>query len=302
MISIVSPIYKAEKILPTLVEEIRNSMQELGLEYEVILVDDRSPDNSWQIMISLSKKYEEVKSFRLSKNFGQHPTIMAGLSKASGDWIVVLDCDLQDRPKEISKLYMKALEGYDIVMAKRINRKDNIIKRVTSKAFSMIFNYLSDIKTNHEIANFGIYKRKVITEVLHLGDYVKSFPLFVYFVGFKRIAIEIEHNERFHGKSNYTFKKLVSLAMNTTIAYSNKPLKIFLKIGLLISTISFIIGIYYLIKYLKGEILVLGYTSLIISLFFLSGMLMSVVGLVGVYLGKNFEQSKNRPVYIFDEN
>jgi glycosyltransferase involved in cell wall biosynthesis len=302
MISIVSPVYKAEKILPTLVEEIRNSMQELGLEYEVILVDDRSPDNSWQIMISLSKQYEEVKSFRLSKNFGQHPTIMAGLSKASGDWIVVLDCDLQDRPKEISKLYMKALEGYDIVMAKRINRKDNILKRVFSKAFSTIFNYLSDVKMNHEIANFGIYKRKVITEVLNLGDYIKSFPHFVYFVGFKRIAIEIEHDERFHGKSNYTFKKLVSLAINTTIAYSNKPLKIFLKIGLIISTVSFVIGIYYLMKYFKGEIVVLGFTSLIVSMFFLSGMLISIVGLVGVYLGKNFEQSKNRPGYIFDEN
>ena len=148
--------------------------------------------------------------------------------------------------------------------------------------------------------NFGIYNKTVINEVLKMGDYNKSLPLFVYFVGFERTAIEVEHAERESGKSNYTISKLLELAFNSIIAYSNKPLKLFVKLGLCISLLSFLIGIYYFILFLRGEIIVMGYASIIVSLFFLSGVMISIMGFVGVYIGKNFEQSKNRPAYIFD--
>nr|WP_314865805.1 glycosyltransferase family 2 protein [uncultured Flavobacterium sp.] len=301
-ISIVSPVYNASLILPKLVQEIEKVMVEMGVTYEIILVDDRSPDNSWKIMKDLSVTNLNLKIFRLSRNFGQHPAIMAGLSKANGQWIVVMDCDLQDQPKEIKKLYNKACQGYDVVMAKRHYRKDGFFKKLSSKMFAMVFNYLSDTKLNHEVANFGIYKSKVIKEVLNLGDYIKSFPLFVYFLGFESVSIPVEHANREEGKSNYSFGKLLDLAFNSIIAYSNKPLKIIINIGLAISMISFLLGIYYAIKYLYGNVLVAGYTSLIISIFFLSGIIISVIGVLGVYLGKVFEQTKNRPSFVFDEN
>lgn len=300
-ISIVSPVYNASLILPKLVQEIEKVMVEMDVTYEIILVDDRSPDNSWKIMQDLSVTNLNLKIFRLSRNFGQHPTIMAGLSKANGQWVVVMDCDLQDQPKEIKKLYSKACQGYDVVMAKRHYRKDGFFKKLSSKMFAMVFNYLSDTKLNHEVANFGIYKNKVIKEVLKMGDYIKSFPLFVYFLGFESIAIPVEHANREEGKSNYSFSKLLDLAFNSIIAYSNKPLKIIINIGLAISMISFLLGIYYAIKYLNGNVLVAGYTSLIISIFFLSGIIISVIGVLGVYLGKVFEQTKNRPSFVFDE-
>lgn len=301
-ISIVSPVYNASLILPKLVQEIEKVMVEMEVTYEIILVDDRSPDNSWKIMQDLSVTNLNLKIFRLSRNFGQHPAIMAGLSKANGQWVVVMDCDLQDQPKEIKKLYDKARQGYDVVMAKRHYRKDGFFKKLSSKMFAMVFNYLSDTKLNHEVANFGIYKSKVIKEVLNMGDYIKSFPLFVYFLGFESIAIPVEHANREEGNSNYSFSKLLDLAFNSIIAYSNKPLKIIINIGLSISMISFLLGIYYAIKYLNGNVLVAGYTSLIISIFFLSGIIISVIGVLGVYLGKVFEQTKNRPSFVFDNN
>lgn len=161
MISIVSPVYRAEKILPELVNQIDIVMKKINEDYEIILVDDRSPDQSWKVMKSLAEANKNLKIYRLSRNFGQHPAIMAGLSKAKGDWVVVMDCDLQDQPKEIEKLYSKAKEGYDIVQASRVVRKDGTLKKLSSKVFYKVFNYLAGIKINNEIANFGIYKKRL---------------------------------------------------------------------------------------------------------------------------------------------
>lgn len=300
-VSIVSPVYRAEKMLHKLVSEIQNVMGELKLSYEIILVDDRSPDNSWQVMNELSQQFPEVKSIRLSRNFGQHPTIMAGLTFAKGEWIVVMDCDLQDQPKEIKKLYQKAIEGNDIVLAQRENRKDGFLKKLSSKLFSIVYGYLTDSKFDNSVANFGIYNRKVISEVLAMKDYIKSFPLFVSWVGFKTATAKVEHAERDSGTSSYSFSKLMSLAFNTVISFSNKPLKLFVKFGLIISICSFIVGIITIIRYFKGQITVVGYSSLIVSIWFLFGILITVIGVVGIYIGKIFDQSKGRTSFIIDK-
>jgi polyisoprenyl-phosphate glycosyltransferase len=299
-LSIVSPVYRAEEILPKLVSEIEKTMLAMGLSYEIILVDDRSPDNSWQVMQAISAQNPKVKSVRLSRNFGQHPAIMAGLSVSQGEWVVVMDCDLQDQPKEIAKLYAKAQEGYEVVMARRVNRQDGFFKKLSSTMFSKVFNYLSDTKINHEVANFGIYHHKVIAEVLEIGDCVKSFPLFVYYVGFKQTQIEIEHAQRDSGSSSYTLSKLLNLAFNSIIAYSNKPLRLFIRLGGAISLLAFLIGLYYLGFYLFGQIKVPGYASIIVSLSFLCGIIICAIGVVGVYLGRVFEQTKNRKPFIIE--
>ena len=301
MISIVSPVYRAAKILPNLVSEIDAVMEKLGEDYEIILVDDRSPDNSWEVMKTLAQQDPHLKVYRLSRNFGQHPTIMAGLSKAKGDWIVVMDCDLQDQPKEIEKLYLKALEGYDVVQASRIVRKDGQLKKLSSKIFYKIFNYLAGIKINNEIANFGIYNKKVINSVLKIDDYIKFFPLFINWVGYNAIAIPIEHSERSDGDSSYSFSKLISLALNVIISFSDKPLKLFIGLGTFFSGSSMLIGIWILIRSIQGKITEPGYTSIILSIWFLSGILMMCIGIVGIYLGKTFNQTKNRPIYLIDE-
>ena len=300
-ISIISPVYRAEKILYKLVYKIRDTLQEIGVTFEIILVDDRSPDNSWEVMKQLSAKFPEVKSIRLSRNFGQHPAIMAGLTKAKGEWVVVMDCDLQDQPEEINALYKKAIEGYDMVLASREVRKDNFFKILSSKIFARLYGYLTDSNFDNSVANFGIYNKKVIEEVLNMNDFIKSFPLFVQWVGFNKTIIKVEHAKRNSGKSSYTYRKLLSLAFNTIISFSNKPLKLVVKFGLLISILSLIIGILNLYQYSIGKISVVGYSSLIISIWLLSGIIITIIGVVGIYVGKIFDQVKDRKAFIIDK-
>jgi glycosyltransferase involved in cell wall biosynthesis len=300
-ISIVSPVYRAENIIEKLVDEIFKAMRQIDCTFEIILVDDRSPDNSWEVMKQLSLKFPEVRSVRLSKNFGQHPAIIAGLSQANGDWIVVMDCDLQDQPKEIIKLYTKAQEGYDIVMAKRENRQDSFLKKLSSKLFYSLYNYLTDTKADSTIANFGIYKNKIIEEVLRMNDYIKLFPLLVNWVGYNSTTVKVEHAERDSGKSTYSIAKLISLALNTIISFSNKPLKLCVKFGLTISVVSFLVGIYTIYLSVTNQIGVLGYASMMVSIWFLSGVIITTVGVCGIYIGKIFDQTKNRQVFIIDE-
>ena len=301
MISIVSPVYRAEKILPILVSEINLVMERIGEDYEIILVDDRSPDNSWEVMKVLSSQNSKIKSIRLSRNFGQHSAIFAGLTKAKGDWVVVMDCDMQDQPKEIAKLYKKALEGYDIVLGQRENRKDKFLKKLSSKLFYKVFNYLSGANFDNNVANFGIYHQKTIKSILDMGDYVKFFSLFINWIGFKSVSIPIEHGEREEGKSTYSVGRLFKQAFNVIISFSDKPLRLFINFGLSISVLSFIVGIYYLYLALTGKIAQPGFSSLILSIWFLSGIIISCIGIVGVYLGKTFDQAKGRPTFIIDE-
>lgn len=301
MISIVSPVYKAENIIETLVSEIDIVMGKIGVNYEIILVDDRSPDNSWQKMQELKSENQNLKIIRLSRNFGQHPTIMAGLEHTKGDWVVVMDCDMQDQPKEIEKLYHKAIEGYDVVTARRITRKDSKMKVMGSTLFYKVFNYLSDMEINHEIANFGIYKREVINAVLQVKDQIKFFPLFINWVGFHNTSIDIEHGKRDSGSSSYSLSKLISLAFNTIVSFSDKPLRLFVGFGAIISLISILMGVYYLFSFFMGNITEPGFTSIILSIWFLFGVLISCIGIVGIYIGKTFNQTKNRPIYIIDE-
>lgn len=301
MISIVSPVYRAEKILPILVSEINLVMERIGEDYEIILVDDRSPDNSWEVMKVLSSQNPKIKSIRLSRNFGQHSAIFAGLTKANGDWVVVMDCDMQDQPKEIAKLYKKALEGYDIVLGQRENRKDKFLKKLTSRLFYKVFNYLSGANFDNNVANFGIYHQKTIKSILDMGDYVKFFSLFINWIGFKSVSIPIEHGEREEGKSTYSVGRLFKQAFNVIISFSDKPLRLFINFGLSISVLSVIVGMYYLYLALTGKIAQPGFSSLILSIWFLSGIIISCIGIVGVYLGKTFDQAKGRPTFIIDE-
>ena len=301
MISIVSPVYKAAWAIPELVREVRKAVISLEKGYEIILVEDRSPDESWSAIEAECKKDPNVKGIRLSRNFGQHYAITAGLEASKGEWVVVMDCDLQDRPDQIGSLYHKTEEGYDIVFARRTNRKDGFLKRLSSRLFYRVFGYLTDTHQDAAIANFGIYSRKVIDAVLEMKDHVRYFPTMSQWVGFNKSYIDIEHGIRSEDKSSYSWPKLFQLAWNNIIAFSDKPLRLTIQFGVLISTVSGILGLYYLAMYFTGNIEVSGFTSLIISIWFLSGTIIFLLGIIGVYLGKTFDRVKNRPIYIIDQ-
>ena len=300
-ISVVSPVYHAEKIVDLLVSEIVKNVSLITNDFEIILVEDGSKDNSWGRVAENCQRDKRVKGIKLSRNFGQHNAITAGLMHAKGDWVVVMDCDLQDRPDEIVNLYHKALMGFDMVLARRAIRRDTFLKVNTSKAFYSVFSYLTDTKQDPAIANFGIYNRKVIDAVLSMGDYIRVFPILVQWVGFSRGQIDVVHSERQSGNSTYSYLKLFRLAFNMIISFSEKPLIIGIKIGAIISIISFLFGLYNLVIFFNGKILVPGYASLIISIWFFSGLLITFIGLTGLYLSKVFEKVRNRPNFIIEE-
>lgn len=300
-ISIVSPVYMSENILPELVKQIKNNVRTITKDFEIILINDASPDSSWQKITEECQKDQRVKGINLSRNFGQHYAITAGLNYASGEWIVVMDCDLQDRPDEISNLYQKAREGYDSVFAQRIVRSDSFIKKIFSKFFYHFFSYLTDTKQDETIANFGIYNKKVIQAILSMKDQIRFFPTMVQWVGFRQYYLPVRHSKRFEGKSTYSFSNLFQLAINSILAFSDKPLRLTVKIGFFITILSLSTIIVYFFMYLTGSIKVLGFTSLILSFWFLSGVIIFILGFLGLYIGKIFEKVKERPTFIVNE-
>ena len=297
-ISVVSPIYKGEKMLDELVSRIETSVETFTKDYEIILVNDCSPDESWRKIKEICAKDKKVKGLNLSRNFGQHYAITAGLTESAGEWVVVMDCDLQDRPEEIPNLYQKAQEGYDTVLAQRIERKDGKFKRLSSILFNATFAFLTDQDQDKTVGNFGIYHRQVINAVLSMGDSVRWFPLMVKWVGFNIAYLPVEHAERAEGKSSYSFRRLLSVASDNMIAFSNKPLRLMLQFGFFVVVISVLVALFYLGRYLSGGIAVDGFTTMVLSMWILGGIIIMMIGMAGIYIGKTFDKTKGRPIYI----
>ena len=291
----------AENIVGELCLRLVKNLSKITHEFEIILIDDGSTDNSWNKICEIAKKEKRVNGFKLSRNFGQHHAITAGIDKADAEWVVVMDCDLQDKPEEIINLYNKACKGYDIVLAARKNRTEGILKRTTSRSFYWLLSFFSGLKFNREIGNFGIYNKKVIDSIKTLKEPFRFFVSSVKWVGFKTSIIGVKHDFRFEGKSSYNYKKLFSLALNIIISYSNKPLKIMIYSGLSFSFISILFILYNIYLKYTNQITELGYTSIISSIWLLSGIILVCTGVLGVYIGKVFDGTKKRPLYIISE-
>lgn len=299
-ISIISPVYNASEILNTLIERIIQNIELITDNYEIILVEDGGSDNSWEVIKDAAKLNSKIKACQLSRNFGQHYAITAGIDISDGDWLIIMDCDLQDRPEEIINLYQKANEGFDIVLARREFRKDTKLKKIYSLLFYRILGYLTGTNQDETIGNFGIYNSKVIREIKKMNESIRYFPTMIKWVGFNTTAINVKHSLRNSGKSAYNFKKMLNLAIDIILAYSDKPIRLIIKLGLVISLISFFLSIFTFYKWIIGDIQVSGYSSLIISIWFLSGFIITTLGLVGLYIGKIFEGVKKRPLYIIN--
>lgn len=297
-ISVVIPVYKAENCLKELYDRLKSSMETITKDFEIILVEDCSDDSSWNIITELSKKDKRVKGIQFSRNFGQHYGITAGLDNSSGDWVVIMDCDLQDKPEEIPSLYKKALEGYDVVLARRQIRKDPFFKRATSYLFYKVFNYFADSRLDPAVANFRILSKKVVEALNNMRESLRFISCLNDWVGFNTAYIEVEHGEGMGRKSTYNYRKLWKLAKEVIVAYSDKPLKISVNFGFFLSVISFLTGIYYLVKKMYFGIPIQGWTSIIVALFFLGGIIIANLGIIGMYLGKTFDETKKRPLYI----
>ena len=301
MLSIVSPIYRGEAMMDELVRRIEDNVKPITDDYEIVLVNDCSPDNSWSKILEICKTHSHVKGVNLSRNFGQHYAITAGLSKTSGEWVVVMDCDLQDRPEEIPNLYNKAQKGYDSVFAQRVDRQDTFSKKMSSTLFYMVFSFLTGYKQDKTVANFGIYHRKVVNAILSMGDSIRYFPIMAQWVGFRKYYLPVQHAEREIGKSTYSLFKLLKLASDNMIGFSDKPLRLMLRFGFIVVILSLLVALFYFVRWAFGFIQVSGFATMVISIWLAVGILTMMMGITGIYIGKIYDRVKGRPIFIIED-
>ena len=291
-LSVVTPVYKAADCLEELYRRLVAVLERTGEPFEIVMVNDASPDDSWQLIEGLARRDGRVRGVNLSRNFGQHRAITAGLDHCRGRFVVVMDCDLQHVPEDISRLYAKALDGHDIVLVRRTRRHDSLWKKASSRAFMAVYNYLSDIKVDPDISTYSIISRRVVDALRLLREGNRTYPLLLHWIGFDRAYIDGEHAKRFAGKSAYSLTKSINLAIESISSQSNRPLRLSIQFGFLLSLASLLFAFWLVIRYFLFNVAVEGWTSTMVSLFFLSGLLFANIGVLGLYLGKVFDETQ----------
>ncbi len=300
-ISVVIPVYGCREAVPELHRRLVAVLESLNKTFEIIMVDDHCPQDSWSEIEKLCQEDSRVVGVKLSRNFGQMRAITAGLQKSVGELVVVMDCDLQDRPEFLPLFLEKIDEGYDIVYSKRKERKDSFIVKALSRSFYAVYNKLSDMKYDFEVGNYSIARRKVVDAFLTMKEQNRDYIMFLMWLGYKDTTIEIESDERFAGKSSYTFGKKVDLAVSLITEQSNKPLFMSVKLGFLISFAAMLFLVYLIVRYYVVGDLDMGWPSTIAAIYFMGGLMLSAIGIVGIYIGNIFSESKSRPIYVVDE-
>jgi glycosyltransferase involved in cell wall biosynthesis len=297
-ISVVIPVYGCDTCLVELHRRLVAVLEQIHPAFEILLVNDASPDDSWSVIQTLAAKDPRVKGLNLSRNFGQHFAIAAGVDYCSGDWLVVMDCDLQHAPEGIPLLYAKAREGNDVVFSRRVRRKDSFLKQLGGRLFIRALGYATNSKHDRSISNFSIVSRRVVERLREFREHNRSYPLFVAWLGFDPATVEIEHAERFAGKSTYTLSRQLRLAVESIVSQSDKPLRISIGAGFALSLGSLAYGAYLAIRRVIWAHPVEGWTSVIVSIYFVAGLLLANLGVIGLYIGRIFEETKARPIYV----
>jgi polyisoprenyl-phosphate glycosyltransferase len=302
-ISIVVPVFNEEESLYSLYCRIKNVLSHIdGFSSEIILVNDGSVDSSLGIIRELHVGDHDVKYISFSRNFGHEYATTAGFDKAEGDCIVLIDADLQDPPEVIPEMIEKWKEGYQVVYAKRIKRQgEHFIKKQTSFLFYRFINLIADRKMPLDTGDFRLIDRKVLLAFRRMGDYNRMVRGMVAWLGFKQVGIEYEREERKRGNTKYNFFKLLWLAFDAMTSFSIIPLRFAMGFGFFVMLMSIlsIIMVSYQKFFLRTNIP--GYLFLTVSMFFLSGIQLFILGIMGEYLGKIYLQTQHRPLYIIDE-
>jgi dolichol-phosphate mannosyltransferase len=297
-LSVVIPVYGCANCLVTLHDRLVRSVEQITDRFELVLVDDRSVDGGWEVLQRIAQRDPRVRAFRLSRNFGQHAAITAGLGQARGRWAVVMDCDLQEAPEEIPRLWAAAGEGYEVVRTIRRQRQHPLPKRWASRVYRKL-TLETDVRPDY--STLSLISRQVIEAFLRLRDRDREYMIALDWLGFDATAIEIDHHDRHAGRSGYTLDRLVRVALDGMFFRSTVLLKLVVLLGFVVAVAGVGVAIYEVVEYFAGpNKTVPGYTSLAVLVLVLAGFIIVSVGVVGLYVGRIFEQVKDRPLYLID--
>jgi dolichol-phosphate mannosyltransferase len=267
--------------------------------FEIVFVDDRSPDSSWETLLQLADRDSRVRALRLSRNFGQHAAITAGLADSYGCWTVVMDCDLQDPPEEIPRLLAKAREGYDIVLSKRVRPQQSWLRRISGRAYFRVRNFFMRMEMGTDYSSLSLLSRKVVNAFLDVHDRDRQYMLIVHWLGFERAEIEFEHAERLSGKSSYTMRELIRVAIEGFFFETTLLLRWIVYLGFALASAGVLLAIWFIVAYFVYQPYS-GWTSVSVLLLLIGGFIITSLGVTGLYVGKIFGQVKDRPVFIVD--
>lgn len=299
-ISVVVPVYGCAGCLELLCSRLKASLESITDRYEIILVDDRSPDNAWPSILRAQQHYPQVKGIRLSRNFGQQIAISAGLAEAQGDYAVVMDCDLQDPPEKIPDMLAKLNEGYDLVMARRAERTHSWFRLLAAKVYFSILSRLQEEKIDGSYGSFSMLSRKVIDAFLKFSERERHYLFILRWLGFKVGTIEYEHEERSIGQSSYSIKRLLKHAIDGVFFQATVFLRWIVGLGLLFALFGGMLAGYFVYQYFIHGSSVTGWTSVVVLLLVCTGVILLSLGVIGLYVGKIFDQAKGRPLYLID--
>lgn len=303
-ISVVIPMYYEEEVAKECYERVKKVLVSLkNYDYEILFINDGSKDGTLSILETIAMENGKVKVISFSRNFGHQCAVTAGLQYVTGDAIVIIDADLQDPPELIPDMLKLWEQGYDVIYGKRKTREgESKFKLLTAKMFYQTLNALSDVEIPKDTGDFRLVDKKVVDVVNSLPEHNKFLRGLFSFVGFEQTAFEYERKERFAGKTKYPLKKMLKLASDGIISFSTKPLKIVGTLGLISLVISFFIFLYAILSFLfKWNHLTAGWTSLMVTMTFLAGIILISLWMIGEYISRIYDEVKGRPQYIIQK-
>ena len=303
-LSIVVPVFNEREVLPELHRRVEAVMGGLAVPYELVLVNDGSTDGSWETILSITCQDPRIKAIKLSRNFGHQVAIMAGLHVTSGVAVVVMDADLQDPPEVIVELYRRYRDGYDVVFAQRRARQgETFWKRITAKMFYRLMRQMTTLDIPVDTGDFRLMSRRVVDDLCRLQEHNPFIRGLVSWVGYNQVAVLYDRDPRRYGRTKFSTPKMLRFAVDGITSLSSRPLRIASLAGLLSAggSLALMLGLA-TFKLLGGTGLVPGWTSLIVAVLFLGGLQLTAIGLLGEYVGRIYDQVKNRPVYLVQES
>jgi glycosyltransferase involved in cell wall biosynthesis len=301
-LSVIIPIYNEEDNIQLLFDRLTAVMRQMGVSYEFIFINDGSRDRSLELVKALSEQHQEVKYIDFSRNFGHQIAVTAGLDCVEAKSVVIIDADLQDPPELIPEMHAKLQEGYEVVYARRKTRKgENWFKLTTAKWFYRILARITSVEIPVDTGDFRIISHRIVEVLKQMPEKNKYLRGQISWIGFKQTYIEYERQERHAGKTGYTLRKMLGLALDGITGFSDIPLKIVTWFGILVTVFAFLVAAYVLYsRFVSGDY-VQGWSSLMISLLFIGGVQMIAIGIIGEYLSRVNTNVRNRPLYIVRE-